>query len=69
MDYTEKWELVRARLTEAERRRNYELCALLSLELAEPIDEVTPAWLGRAQVYATLSVLRQLQLQSESTLR
>lgn len=60
----------RDQLTAAEERRDYERCALLSLELSDKIQDVdmthaiaiSQTWVSQAQVYATLSLTRQLQL-------
>lgn len=58
------WFAARDRLTDAEKRRDYERCALISLEMSDMAEgiEVAQAWVTQAQVYATLSLTRQLQL-------
>lgn len=66
----EKWQSLKDRLADAEKRRDYEHCAMLALALSDECEsiEAAQAWVTQGQVYATLSVTRQMQLRAESVM-
>jgi hypothetical protein len=59
----DEWQELRRRLDDAEKRRDYESCALLSLALSDEAEsvDISHVWVAQAQVYATLSITRQMQ--------
>lgn len=77
MSDTDRWPELRARLTAAEERRDYECCALLAIEASDMVAVVvdddnigaaiaaSQTWVAQAQVYATLSLTRQMELRAE----